>query len=169
MVTSMAMPSATLKISTVEGFRRTPAQPIMPAVTTNGIKLGIREQINIRTDLNKYNIHKAINKNAHKRLCFKPFIIKVLPSKKVMVVPVNVTLNFEVSKSSLVRFLIPRRINGSLSVPTSAILMLIRVLSLAVSIKLESKLVRLFFVWTLSLAGFKYPSKKAASYESGIE
>ena len=58
-------------------------------------------QIRIRNDLNKYNMHKAINKKAHKRLSFSPFMIKLLPSKKVIVVPVSVTLNFEVSKSSL--------------------------------------------------------------------
>ena len=99
------MPSATLKMSTVDGFRRTPAQPIIPAVTTNGMILGINEQIKMRNDLNKYNIHKAINKNAQNRLCFNPFIIKMLPSKKVIVEPVNVILNFEESKSSSTSFL----------------------------------------------------------------
>src|SRR5450631_519542 len=162
MVTSIAMPSATLKISTVEGFRRTPVHPIIPAVITNGIKLGMSEQIKILNDLNKYNIHNAINKNAHKRLCFNPFIIKVLPSKKVTVEPVKVILYFEVSKSSFVLFLIPSRITGSFLVPTSAILILMRVLSFAVSIKLLSKLERLFFVFPLSLLGFKYSPKKAA-------
>ena len=151
----MAIPSATLKIRTVDGFKRTPAHPIIPAVTTNGITLGISEQIKIRNDLNKYSMHKAINKNAHNRLCFRPFIIKVLPSKKVIVEPVNVILNFEVSKSSLFYFLMPARITGSFFVPTSAILILMRVLSLAVSIKLVRRFDKLFFEVPLSLAGFK--------------
>ena len=53
MVISTAIPNATLKTSTVEGFRGTPAQPIMPAVITRGIRFGIREHNKIRTDLNK--------------------------------------------------------------------------------------------------------------------
>ncbi len=53
MVTSMAIPSATLKISTVDGFSRIPTQPIIPAVTINGMTLGIKEQKRIRTDLKR--------------------------------------------------------------------------------------------------------------------
>ena len=53
MVTSIAIPRATLKMSTVDGFKRTPAHPIIPAVTTKGITFGMREQIKIRNDLNK--------------------------------------------------------------------------------------------------------------------
>ncbi len=75
MVTSMAMPNATLNTNTVEGFKRIPAHPIIPAVTTNGITFGMREQKSIRKDLNKYNMHKAMNKNAQKILSFKPLII----------------------------------------------------------------------------------------------
>jgi hypothetical protein len=45
---------------------------MMPAVTIKGIMLGIKEQTNIRNDLNKYNIQREINKNAHNRLSFKP-------------------------------------------------------------------------------------------------
>ena len=87
---SIAMPSATLKISTVDGFNGTPAQPITPAVITNGIRLGISEQINILADLNKYNMHKAISKKAQKILSFNPLMINRLPSKKVELVPVTV-------------------------------------------------------------------------------
>ena len=53
MVTSIAIPSAMLNIKTVEGFKAIPAQPITPAVITSGITLGIKEQTNMRTDLNK--------------------------------------------------------------------------------------------------------------------
>ena len=60
----MAMPKATLKINTVDGFSGTPAQPITPAVITNGIRLGMREQIKIRADLKRYNMQIAINKKA---------------------------------------------------------------------------------------------------------
>ncbi len=49
----MAIPNATLKMSTVEGLSRTPAQPITPAVITSGIMFGISEQISILKDLNK--------------------------------------------------------------------------------------------------------------------
>ena len=58
------MPKATLKINTVDGLSGIPAQPITPAVITNGITLGIKEQINILADLNKYSIQTAINKKA---------------------------------------------------------------------------------------------------------
>ena len=85
------MPRATLKTSTVEGFRGTPTQPIIPAVITNGTRLGIKEQIKIRSDLNKYNIHTAIRRKAQKILSFNPFIINLLPSKNVILVPVNFT------------------------------------------------------------------------------
>ena len=88
----MAMPNATLKISTVEGFSGTPAQPIIPAVTSNGMILGMREHIKILTERKRKSIHNAINKNAHAILSFKPLMINLLPSKKVMLVPVNVTL-----------------------------------------------------------------------------
>ena len=53
MVTSIAIPNATLKISTVDGLSLTPVHPIIPAVTINGITFGIREQIKILRDLNK--------------------------------------------------------------------------------------------------------------------
>src|SRR5258706_8165102 len=142
MVTSIAIPNATLKTNTVEGFKRTPAHPIMPAVTIRGITFGIREQKSIRKDLNKYNMHKAINKNAQKILSFKPLIIKRSPSKNVMVVPVNCTLYFDESKSWLVRFEIPFKISVNLLVPTSAIFMLILVLCLAVSINEVSNLLK---------------------------
>ena len=52
----MAIPNATLKMRTVDGFRATPAQPIIPAVTSNGIKFGIREQIKILKDLKRKSI-----------------------------------------------------------------------------------------------------------------
>jgi hypothetical protein len=68
----MAIPSATLKIKTVDGLSLTPAQPIIPAVTIKGITLGMSEHINILKDLNKYSMHKEINKNAHMILSLRP-------------------------------------------------------------------------------------------------
>lgn len=53
MVISTAIPNATLKTNTVDGFKGTPAQPIIPAVITNGITFGISEHTKIRTDLNR--------------------------------------------------------------------------------------------------------------------
>ncbi len=69
------MPNATLNTNTVEGFKRIPAHPIIPAVTTSGITFGIREQKSIRKDLNKYNMHNAMSKNAYNILSCKPLII----------------------------------------------------------------------------------------------
>ena len=89
---STAIPNATLNTNTVEGFNGTPAQPITPAVTTSGIKFGNKEQTKILKDLNKYNIQRAINKNAQKILSFNPLMMNLLPSRNVILVPVNVTL-----------------------------------------------------------------------------
>ena len=91
MVTSMAIPSATLKTSTVDGFKAMPTQPITPAVITKGIRLGINEHNNMRNERNKYNIQRVINKNAQKILSFNPLMIKPEPSKKLTLLPVNVT------------------------------------------------------------------------------
>ena len=88
MVISIAIPSAILKTNTVEGFNGTPAHPMIPAVITSGIRLGSREQIRIRKLRNKYSMQTAINRKAQTMLCFKPLMIKVLPSRKVTVVPV---------------------------------------------------------------------------------
>ena len=98
MVTSIAIPNATLKINTVEGLMGMPVQPMIPAVSNNGITFGIREQISIRKDLNKYSIHNAINRNAHIILSRKPLMINLDPSRKVTLVPVNFTVYAEVSK-----------------------------------------------------------------------
>ena len=92
MVISMAIPSATLNINTVDGLSGIPAQPMMPAVITNGITFGINQQMSTLKDLNKYSMHKAINAKAHMILSFKPLMIKRLPSKNVMLVPVSCTL-----------------------------------------------------------------------------
>ena len=92
MVTSITIPKATLKTITVDGFKVMPIQPIIPAVIINGIKFGTNEQSNIRNERNKNNIQNAISKNAQKILSFNPLIIKDDPSKKVTLLPVNVTL-----------------------------------------------------------------------------
>ena len=86
------MPRATLNIKTVEGFRATPTQPIMPAVTSNGIKLGMREHNNILNERKRKNIQAAMSKNAHAMLSLRPLMMNLLPSKNVMLVPVMVTL-----------------------------------------------------------------------------
>ena len=53
MVMSMAMPNATLKTKTVEGFMATPAHPIIPAVIIKGTTFGIREHNKMRNDLKR--------------------------------------------------------------------------------------------------------------------
>ena len=68
MVISIAMPRATLNINTVEGFKATPAQPIIPAVTSNGITLGMREHNNILNERKRKSIQIAMSKNAHAML-----------------------------------------------------------------------------------------------------
>ena len=88
MVTSIAIPKATLKTNTVDGFKETPIQPMMPAVSNKGTTLGNKEHINTGKDLNKKNIQSAINKNAQKIDSPNPRMIKLLPSKKVTLLPV---------------------------------------------------------------------------------
>ena len=66
MVTSIAIPNATLNTNTVDGFKATPVHPMIPAVINRGTILGIKEQIKIGKDLNKKIIHIAINKKARK-------------------------------------------------------------------------------------------------------
>src|SRR5882724_2076100 len=99
MVISIAIPRATLNTKTVDGFIGTPTQPITPAVISNGMILGIKEQINILIDRKRYNIQRAINKKAQPILTFKPFIINRLPSRKVTLVPVSCTLYLALGKS----------------------------------------------------------------------
>ena len=88
MVTSIAIPKATLKTNTVDGFKEIPTHPMTPAVINKGTTFGINEQMSIGKDLNKNNIQIAINKNAQKMDCPSPLIIKLLPSKKVTLLPV---------------------------------------------------------------------------------
>ena len=92
MVTSTAIPSATLKTNTVLGFIATPAQPITPAVKSKGIMFGMRLQINILQFLNRYNMQTAMRPKAQRMLSFKPFTMYLLPSKKVSEAPANDTL-----------------------------------------------------------------------------
>ena len=102
MVTSIAMPNATLNTNTVDGFKDTPTQPIMPAVISNGTILGNNEHINMGKDLNKNNMHNAINKKAQKIDSPNPRIIKLLPSKKVTLLPVICIVYLELSNIDLV-------------------------------------------------------------------
>src|SRR5689334_20505437 len=97
MVTSIAIPKATLKTNTVEGLSGIPIQPITPAVIINGIIFGMREQSNILKERNKYNMQSAIRRKAKTMLDFNPLMIKALPVKKVTLVPVKVILYFDVS------------------------------------------------------------------------
>ena len=53
MVISIAIPNATLKTNTVDGFKGICNQPINPAVINKGMTFGMREISNIRADLNK--------------------------------------------------------------------------------------------------------------------
>ncbi len=145
MVISMAIPNATLKTSTVEGFSGTPAQPIIPAVITKGMRLGINEQIKILADLKRYNIQSDISKKAQKILSFNPLMIKLLPSKKVILVPVSCTLYWLESNNWLALCRMPSRIMGNRFVPISAMLTLIRVVCLVLSIKEDNIFVKLFF------------------------
>ena len=62
------------------------------------------DESKILKDLNRYNMQSAINKNAQKILSFKPFIIKRPPSKKVILLPVSLTLYSSFGKSSSDRF-----------------------------------------------------------------
>src|ERR1700760_3928924 len=88
MVISIAIPSAILNTSTVDGFNGTPTQPITPAVINSGITLGISEHNRMRKERKRYNMHNAINRNAQIILSFNPFMINELPSRKVTLEPV---------------------------------------------------------------------------------
>ena len=123
----MAIPNATLNTKTVEGFKDIPVQPIMPAVINKGTILGIKEHINIGKDLNKKIIQIAISKKAQKIDSPNPFTIKLLPSKKVTLLPVITTLYFAVSKMALEALSILCNKTGSLALPISFILTLILV------------------------------------------
>src|SRR3984957_10538082 len=99
-VMSMAMPRAILNTITVDGLSLTPAQPMIPAVTINGMIFGISEQRRILTDRNNISIQAAIRRKDHWILSFKPFITKALPSRYVTLVPVNSTLYFDESNKA---------------------------------------------------------------------
>ena len=90
-----------------------PVQPIIPAVIKRGTILGSKEQIKIGNDLNKKIIQMAINKKAQKIDSPSPFTIKLLPSKKVTLLPVSTTLYFAVSNSTWVALSILFKSNGS--------------------------------------------------------
>ena len=123
----MAIPNATLNTKTVEGFKDIPVQPMIPAVMNKGTILGIKEHINIGKDLNKKIIQIAISKKAQKMDSPNPFTIKLLPSKKVTLLPVITTLYFAVSKMALEALSILCNKTGSLALPISFILTLILV------------------------------------------
>src|SRR5690349_10321656 len=99
MVMSMAIPSATLKMSTVEGFSGTPVQPMMPAVTMSGMTLGISEQNKMRNERNRYNMHNAMSPKAQSMLSFSPLMMKRVPSKNVTEPPVSSTLALRLPQS----------------------------------------------------------------------
>jgi hypothetical protein len=63
-VSSTEIPKAILKTRIVEGFMGIPRNPIIPAVTSSGNRLGIKETNIILKDLNIHAISKAISKIA---------------------------------------------------------------------------------------------------------
>ena len=74
MVKSTAIPKATLKIITDEGFKWMPLKPIMPPVMARGIKLGTKAIRIIRKDLKRIAIMKEIIKKAMAMLTNKFFM-----------------------------------------------------------------------------------------------
>ena len=108
----------------------------MPAVINKGMILGIKEHIRIGKDLNKKIIQKAINKKAQKIDSLNPLIIKLLPSKKVTLLPVISTWYLVVSKSALVTLSIFAKNMGNLALPISFMLTEILVAFLSLSINL---------------------------------
>ena len=63
-----------LNINAVDGFKATPKYPIIAAVTTSGMILGINEMTIILVDLNKKAMMIAIKTTAKTKLCFKFWI-----------------------------------------------------------------------------------------------
>jgi hypothetical protein len=94
---------------------------------TNGMMFGINEHMSILRDLKRYNMLADISRKAQNILSHSPLMMKRLPSKNVTLVPVKETVYLEVSNSLSVIVLKVSRIIGSLRLPTSAILMEIRV------------------------------------------
>ena len=144
MVTSIAIPNATLNTKTVEGFNEIPVHPMIPAVMNKGTILGIKEQIKIGKDLNKKIIQIAINKKAQKIDSPNPFTIKLLPSKNVTLLPVITTLYLAVSKIAIEALSILCNNTGSLALPISFIFTLILVCRLSASINLFNNCAGLF-------------------------
>ena len=88
-------------------------------------------------------------------------MIKRLPSKKVMLLPVSVTLYCAVSKSLSVCCCMPLSNIGNCTVPTSAMLILTRVDCLELSIKAVSIFAKLFLTGKIkNLVGVQIPIMK---------
>ena len=149
------MPRATLKTKTVDGFNETPTHPIKPAVINKGTILGTKEHIKMGKDRNKKIIQIAINKNAQRIDSPNPFIIKLLPSKKVTLLPVISTLYLLVSKIAFVALSILCKKIGSAALPMSFIFTLTLVSLLSLSINFDNNCVGLVpaagvFFWSIA-------------------
>src|SRR5215218_1739019 len=83
-----------------------------------------------------------ISKNAQNTLSFNPLIINLEPSKKVTLVPVNCTLYLVLSNNWLDLILILSNTRGSLALPMSFILILIRACCRLLSIKVLTSLAK---------------------------
>src|SRR6185503_20796717 len=92
-------------------------------------------------------MHKAINKNAHMILSFRPWMMKLLPSRNVTLVPVSITLYFAVSPNiSFALAWILSRIFGNRLLPTSAMFTLMRACCFELSMKLDTSFVNEFLL-----------------------
>ena len=156
MVTSIAIPRATLKTNTVEGFSEMPNHPIIPAVINKGTKLGINEHISMGKDRNKKIIHKAINKNAQNIDSPNPFTIKLLPSKNVTLLPVITILYLLESKITLVALSTFFKKTGNAALPMSFIFTLTLVNCLSLSKNLFNICVGLFFACASAFVVFVF-------------
>ena len=96
-MSSTEIPKAILKTRSVEGFNGIPNQPIIPAVKSSGMKLGISETITIRHERKSIAIRIEIAIIAKIKLVNKLITRYFVPSDVRIDAPVIVTSKYSLS------------------------------------------------------------------------
>src|SRR5436190_15645532 len=110
-----------------------------------------------------------MSRNAHKILSFNPLMIKLLPSRNVMLVPVSCTVYFLFENNRVVVFLMVSRIAGRRALPTSAILILMRASCRLLSINEDTSFEKELTVPLVSFLNLRYSTMAGKSNWLGIE
>src|SRR5450830_1621798 len=98
MALSTDIPSAILNTMMVDGLIGIPAKPIMAAVISSGIILGIIDTRIMRNEENNKAMSSEINKMAIPTLSNRFLIRKLVPFAYTTLLPVSFTLNLAGSK-----------------------------------------------------------------------